>query len=224
MRALWMVLGLCLAPAISRADVVVFEQTQTNSAYLLDSFAEKYGQAFTNTAGTVAVSSVNFFLKKTGTVTGDLLVKVYASANGSGNYTPNTASELASSNIFNAATISTSESQISFTGFSPTSTLTSGQTFFAVLDTSNLTSTLDASNYIEVFINGPGSPTLNAASQQGLSAWVAEAYQIKGSVVMVPEPGTLLLGGIAAACGGGGAWWRRRLQKANQPAATKTAA
>ena len=26
----------------------------------------------------------------------------------------------------------------------------------------------------------------------------------------VPEPGTLLLGGIAAACGGGGLWWKRR--------------
>ena len=29
-------------------------------------------------------------------------------------------------------------------------------------------------------------------------------------VVAVPEPGTLLLGGIAAACGGGGVWWKRR--------------
>jgi hypothetical protein len=29
-------------------------------------------------------------------------------------------------------------------------------------------------------------------------------------IVTVPEPGTLLLGGIAAACGGGGVWWRRR--------------
>lgn len=26
----------------------------------------------------------------------------------------------------------------------------------------------------------------------------------------VPEPGTLLLGGIAAACGGSGVWWKRR--------------
>lgn len=29
-------------------------------------------------------------------------------------------------------------------------------------------------------------------------------------IVTVPEPGTLLLGGIAAACGGGGVWWRRK--------------
>jgi hypothetical protein len=34
----------------------------------------------------------------------------------------------------------------------------------------------------------------------------------------VPEPGTLLLGGIAAACGGGGVWWKRRKRPAAQPA------
>jgi hypothetical protein len=33
-------------------------------------------------------------------------------------------------------------------------------------------------------------------------------------VTAVPEPGTLLLGGIAAACGGGGVWWKRRKRKA----------
>jgi hypothetical protein len=35
-----------------------------------------------------------------------------------------------------------------------------------------------------------------------------------GIVIAVPEPGTLLLGGIAAACGGGGVWWKRRKGKA----------
>jgi hypothetical protein len=30
------------------------------------------------------------------------------------------------------------------------------------------------------------------------------------STTPVPEPGTLLIGGIAAACGGGGVWWKRR--------------
>jgi len=35
----------------------------------------------------------------------------------------------------------------------------------------------------------------------------------------VPEPGTLLLGGIAAACGGTGVWWKRRKR---QPQAETT--
>jgi hypothetical protein len=34
----------------------------------------------------------------------------------------------------------------------------------------------------------------------------------------VPEPGTLLLGGLAAACGGGGVWWKRRKRKTDEGA------
>ena len=34
--------------------------------------------------------------------------------------------------------------------------------------------------------------------------------QMYGTITVVPEPGTLLLGAIAAACGGGGLWWRRK--------------
>jgi hypothetical protein len=43
-------------------------------------------------------------------------------------------------------------------------------------------------------------------------------------IVAVPEPGTLLLGGIAAACGGTGVWWKRRKKApADQPAEEPTA-
>jgi hypothetical protein len=38
--------------------------------------------------------------------------------------------------------------------------------------------------------------------------------------VAVPEPGTLLLGGIAAACGGTGVWWKRR-KRQPQPETTE---
>ena len=46
---------------------------------------------------------------------------------------------------------------------------------------------------------------------QGLNASVAYAYALEA--VAVPEPGTLLLGGIAA-MGGAGGWWARRRKKA----------
>ena len=36
-------------------------------------------------------------------------------------------------------------------------------------------------------------------------------FQVNGAAV--PEPGTMLLGGIAAAVGGAGAWWKRRKQR-----------
>jgi hypothetical protein len=41
--------------------------------------------------------------------------------------------------------------------------------------------------------------------------------------VAVPEPGTLLLGGIAALTGGGGFWWKRRRKGAGNSAATEPA-
>jgi hypothetical protein len=226
MRALWMLLGLCLIPAMSRGDVVVYDQNASTTAYFLDTAAEKYGQAFTNSAGNVAVSRVQFFLSKTGTVTGNLVVKIYASTGGASAYTP-TGAALVNSGTLDASTITASEVGYTFTGFALSTNLTSGNTYFAVLDTSGLTSTLDNSNKIGVWTNGPFNPTpppLNGASQQGSSAWVAEAYEIRGSVVMVPEPGTLLLGGIAAACGGGGAWWRRRRRQAKEVAVADPAA
>jgi hypothetical protein len=55
--------------------------------------------------------------------------------------------------------------------------------------------------------------TQNSANtlNQGLNASVPYAYALEA--VAVPEPGTLLLGGIAAV-GGAGGWWARRRKKA----------
>jgi hypothetical protein len=225
MRALWMLLGLCLIPAMSRGDVVVYDQNTSNTTYILNEATEKYGQAFTNTAGNVAVSSVQFFLKKTGTVTGNLRVNIFAGTGGSANYTP-TGTAVVLSGTLNASSITTSEAGYTFTGFSSSTNLTSGSTYVAVLDTSGL-ATLDSSNFLEVFVNPLGGSSFNGSAyvpSGGTPGWQAEAYQIRGSVVMVPEPGTLLLGGIAAACGGGGAWWRRRRRQAKEVAVADPAA
>jgi hypothetical protein len=59
------------------------------------------------------------------------------------------------------------------------------------------------------FSNFLGS-TVGGAGNVGL-------FEINASAV--PEPGTLLLGGIAAACGGTGVWWKRRKR---QPQAETT--
>ena len=48
-----------------------------------------------------------------------------------------------------------------------------------------------------------GTPTSTGVSDQFFR------YQLSA----VPEPGTMLLGGIAAAVGGAGAWWKRRKQR-----------
>ena len=56
------------------------------------------------------------------------------------------------------------------------------------------------------YVNQTSASTLD----QNLNASVAYAYSLEA--VAVPEPGTLLLGGIAA-MGGAGGWWARRRKK-----------
>ena len=53
-----------------------------------------------------------------------------------------------------------------------------------------------------------GSTTGFSLAGMALANNVNEA--VGATLSPVPEPGTLLLGGIAAACGGGGVWWKRR--------------
>jgi hypothetical protein len=69
--------------------------------------------------------------------------------------------------------------------------------------------------------------TTSVAGQTVTGAW-NNSYSNNSGVLFqlsaVPEPGTLLLGGIAAACGGTGVWWKRRkrqpqLETTGQPAA-----
>lgn len=57
--------------------------------------------------------------------------------------------------------------------------------------------------------NFPSSGTVTAGDLSGAPPFSTNFYtQI--TAVAVPEPGTLILGGIAAVSGGAGAWWRRR--------------
>ncbi len=70
----------------------------------------------------------------------------------------------------------------------------------------SLTSFVLNTNYLRFSNMSFGSGTMT------LQYWMAanEADMNGIQIVSVPEPGTLLLGGIAAACGGGGVWWKRR--------------
>ena len=75
---------------------------------------------------------------------------------------------------------------------------------------------LDSTN--QVYNTTTWNPTGSYSTQtsastldQTLNASVAYAYSLEA--VAVPEPGTLLLGGIAA-MGGAGGWWARRRKKA----------
>ena len=58
-----------------------------------------------------------------------------------------------------------------------------------------------------------GSVNLNTAGES-----TSGYLRYKLSAVHVPEPGTMLMGGIAAAVGGAGAWWKQRLAAAEAAA------
>ena len=75
------------------------------------------------------------------------------------------------------------------------------------LDQANQVYTTTTWNPTGSYSTQSSASTLN----QGLNASVAYAYSLEA--VAVPEPGTLLLGGIAAV-GGAGGWWARRRKKA----------
>ncbi len=62
-------------------------------------------------------------------------------------------------------------------------------------------------------------------NSSGVFQWTRSTFSTNDTTYMtlasVPEPSTLLLGGIAAVCGGGGVWWKRRKRPAAQPAPTE---
>ena len=62
-----------------------------------------------------------------------------------------------------------------------------------------------------------GVSTYNAPGYS-LTTYDGANIKFELSTTAVPEPGTLILGGIAAACGGGGVWWRGRKNVPEKPA------
>ena len=77
-----------------------------------------------------------------------------------------------------------------------------------------------ATSYTLTVVNQGGmtfSTTTNSITNNPSFGFYDTSYGgsfVQFAVVGVPEPGTLLLGGIAAACGGGGVWWRRKRKAA----------
>ena len=231
-RAL-MLLGL--ASANGQADVVVNVQfgaattaaevgaavvgSATDQWNLVKTMPGSTGVALNNTAG---VNS-GITLKSSGNTTG---TGFYYSATGYGNWSGSSIQNLMSSYFW---TSSTTASTFTFSGLSTTQiyeiyvytqTDVNGERLSVSLNGVTPAQTANSSianpnnqlilntNYL-VFSNKNamtgGVMTLDVSRFAGANS-VLNGIQI----VAVPEPGTLLLGGIAAASGGAGVWWRRR--------------
>jgi hypothetical protein len=137
--------------------------------------------------------------------------------------------------LLNSDSTSTLVSQ-SFTG---TSSNGSGVTTLDLTSFSNILLDSTVAYNLKLTFNGGGTGGLAVfANATGITANAAQptaaqfttftytnsfggnnsAFVLNASAV--PEPGTLLLGGIAACSGAAGAWWKRRKRKATQPETT----
>ncbi|HCR36227.1 hypothetical protein A2130_03210 [Candidatus Woesebacteria bacterium GWC2_33_12] len=136
------------------------------------------GESFA--AGATKILSVaRFYLKKTGSPTGNATAKIYAVTGSSGSYTP-TGTALATSENFNVANLTGSYAMNSFI-FKLTNsiTLTSTTNYFVVIDVSATTSS--AGNTIDVGYENttPSFATGNAATYAVTgSTWTNQAYDL----------------------------------------------
>ncbi len=241
-----LVCGYFLAVLPCRADVVAniqfgsaspspATQAQTGAAVvgnsgdqwnLITSFPGATARALNNTAG--AASGISMTSSNPG---GGIF---YRSAAAFTTWTPTDYENLMSSYIASTNN-SGSKNTLTFTGLN-TSTLydiyvytssdvnnrriavdINGTQQTANASNASLTTFVLNTNYLRFSNMSFGSGTMT------LQYWTAanEADMNGIQIVAVPEPGTLLLGGLAAACGGGGVWWKRRKAKAvegEQPA------
>ena len=214
------ILSLVLFGGVVRGEVLVYDQATLGPKQGLTVNSQKIGQSFKNTAGqgfTVSSIMLAFSVQSGTTLGGTASVNIFAASGAAGSYLP-TGTALATSQALSLAGFNSAlETDKVFTFTSGTG-LDLNQTYIAQLDISNLTG-LGVSNQFYVYyksgIPSPPSPLagLNAYLNNGTGD-AAQTYQLYGTISMVPEPGTLLLGGIAVACGGGGVWWRRKRKAA----------
>jgi hypothetical protein len=191
-------------------------------------FAQTVGQSFMNIGQDSTATSVLFrLIANSGSFnSGSLSVSIYsAGSSASPTYAP-TGSALFSSAAINLSSnvLSTTAQDFTFTTFTKNTSadLTANAAYVAVLQWSGVT------------FGGNSFSALGYSSRSGTYAAYNSVVNGDGNsgqqlystieVTAVPEPGTLILGGIAAACGGGGAWWRRKRHQASKATAQESVA
>ncbi len=149
----------------SRQPVLLNSQSEivTSSEVVIDSYSESsqndsfslfngsttayYGQTFTNVTATTA-NTCKFYLKKTGSPTGNLTAKIYAMTGTIGVNGKPTGAALATSDVFNSASLTTSYQLITFTFSGVNAVALSANTnYVLVLDGSAVG---NISNYVQI--------------------------------------------------------------------------
>ena len=195
MRPQFITLIALLVAGVAQADVVI---ENVNAAVSFgDSTAGGFTISFTNSGTSATLSSIQFF--NTGPTNPGPDTATFALSNGSTIWTDiNLVSS--SSNLFTFSNIA---------GVN----LASGNYTLAI---TNLAAGYDFSSSTGTTLGAAGT-AYGFSSPTATS--VATGQFLKYQLSAVPEPGTMLLGGIAAACAVAGVWWKQR-RAAAEAAAT----
>ena len=184
MRTKFLTLVALLVAGAVRADVVIEHFSNSGSSGF--STGTGFTISFTNSGTSATLSSLRLFGGPGDDVASFILTRVSDGATYSENATG------IAGGIF------------TFTGAIASAELTNSAYTLAITDLNGTYNSTDNSSATTTGIYG-----FSGASQ---TAIVSSNYLIY-TVSAVPEPGTMLLGGIAAAVGGAGAWWKRRKQR-----------
>ena len=223
-RILFLLLAIAtnLAAATQcRSDVLLYESAPDGTGLNVYS-PSAYGNSFQNTLGAGAkVTSVTIWLQQLQAATGLFQVKLWDTGGTPGNYTRGTSNLgtgiYSGADTLNASVLTSTLTAYTFT-FNPgtTSSMAANGVYMWEITTTVGTS---GAIYTQLGSDGTGTSSMDMIS----NGYANGPYLLSGTVyATVPEPGTLLLGGIAAACGGGGVWWKRRRRpvKKQPPAET----
>ena len=204
--------------SLAKADVVITSVNDSSGSAIVAAPGEGFQYNFTtgdawagsgSTGPYWRIDSLTLFASNANTNTGDWTVSIL-----SGSTTLN------SQNFTNATT--DINKLLIFNLTSMTSTLLNSNSAYSI-------KVIETANPFDVFeklgaITTPttGSTQFSSVSGAGVGT-TATAARFELAASAVPEPGTLLLGGIAAACGGTGVWWKRR-KRQPQPETTEQSA
>jgi len=208
------VLALLSISVLAKADIV-YDNLNTNpSASAITFGANKYfAQRFTTTSATNTLDWIKINLFKSGGSVNTFSVSIW-----SNNGSPDAQiASIATNQSVNALGTAANDVWQLGGGINLGTTLTSATSYWLVVQASANDSNLN-------WTVGPNTTVNYNSSNTGTSGSWGLGSGSLGAQIAVPEPGTLLLGGIAAVTGGGGVWWKRRRKSAGNSDATESAA
>lgn len=193
--------ALMLSASLLKADVVVMQTTATRNSTNTGGAAWSFTAASNAGFGFIWLGS-----QATNPTSGSFTFQV---SDGSTTYTKTTTGALESGYLGLGAgyLFDITGGSSSGAGSIDIQNLAAGNYTFTITNTNNYA--------INSFSS---SPTIS--TYQGFSSASFSGGNYQFALTAVPEPGTLLLGGIAACSGAAGAWWKRRKRKATQPETT----